>query len=148
VALSIRKKLALTSLTSGGRSVGIVRLRTEATEFFLIVIGFITGCLVDMVAVKDDDFILLCNFHVPLALKDKLSVSGAGCDIALVFIFLCVGLMAVFCGVMSHSGFLSIGVYFVVSQSWCGVSGLLVEFWLFRCLCRFGRSTILLGKIF
>jgi hypothetical protein len=28
----IRKKLALTSLTSGGRSVGIVRLRTEAME--------------------------------------------------------------------------------------------------------------------
>jgi hypothetical protein len=31
----IRKKLVLTSLTSGGRSVGIVRLRTEATQFFL-----------------------------------------------------------------------------------------------------------------
>jgi hypothetical protein len=27
-------KLALTSLQSGGRSVGIVRLRTQATEFF------------------------------------------------------------------------------------------------------------------
>jgi hypothetical protein len=27
------QKLALTSLTSGGRSVGIVRLRTQATEF-------------------------------------------------------------------------------------------------------------------
>jgi hypothetical protein len=35
VAPSIRKTLALTSLTSGGRSVGIVLLRTEATEFFL-----------------------------------------------------------------------------------------------------------------
>jgi hypothetical protein len=34
VAPSIRKKLALTSLTSDGRSVGIVRLRTEAMEFF------------------------------------------------------------------------------------------------------------------
>jgi hypothetical protein len=34
LAPSIRKKLALTSLTSGGRSVGIVLLRTEATEFF------------------------------------------------------------------------------------------------------------------
>jgi hypothetical protein len=34
---SIRKKLALTSLTSGGRSVGIVRLRTEATFFFVLV---------------------------------------------------------------------------------------------------------------
>jgi hypothetical protein len=35
VAPSIRKTLALTSLTSGGSSVGIVRLRTEAMEFFL-----------------------------------------------------------------------------------------------------------------
>jgi hypothetical protein len=34
VAPSIPKKLALTSLTSGGRSFGIVRLRTEAMEFF------------------------------------------------------------------------------------------------------------------
>jgi hypothetical protein len=32
VALSIRKKLALTSPTSDGRSVGIVRSRTQATE--------------------------------------------------------------------------------------------------------------------
>jgi hypothetical protein len=30
------QKLALTSPTSGGRSVGIVRLRTKATEFFLM----------------------------------------------------------------------------------------------------------------
>jgi hypothetical protein len=29
-------KLALTSPTSGGRSVGIVRLRTKATEFFVV----------------------------------------------------------------------------------------------------------------
>jgi hypothetical protein len=34
MAHSISKKLPLTSLTSGGRSVGIVRLRTEAMEFF------------------------------------------------------------------------------------------------------------------
>jgi hypothetical protein len=33
VAPSFRKKLPLTSLTSGGRSDGIVRLRTEAMEF-------------------------------------------------------------------------------------------------------------------
>jgi hypothetical protein len=36
VAPSIRKKLALASLTSGGRSVGIVRSRTKATEFSFI----------------------------------------------------------------------------------------------------------------
>jgi hypothetical protein len=33
VAPSIRKKLAITSPTSGGRSVGIVRSRTQAMEF-------------------------------------------------------------------------------------------------------------------
>jgi hypothetical protein len=33
VAPSIRKKLALSSLTSGGRSVDILRLRIQATEF-------------------------------------------------------------------------------------------------------------------
>jgi hypothetical protein len=32
------QKLALTSLTSGGCSVGIVRMRTEATEFFYLFI--------------------------------------------------------------------------------------------------------------
>jgi hypothetical protein len=34
--LSVRKKLALTSLTSGGHSVGIVRLWTEAMELLLL----------------------------------------------------------------------------------------------------------------
>ena len=32
------QKLALTSLTSGGRSVGIVRVRTKATEFSLVLV--------------------------------------------------------------------------------------------------------------
>jgi hypothetical protein len=35
VALSIRKKLAVTSPTSGGGSVGMVRSLTQATEFAL-----------------------------------------------------------------------------------------------------------------
>jgi hypothetical protein len=35
VAPSIRKKLAITSPTGGGLSVGIVRSRTQTTEFFL-----------------------------------------------------------------------------------------------------------------
>jgi hypothetical protein len=43
VAPSIRKKLALTSLTSGGRSVGIVRLRTEATEFLFFYLLFVAS---------------------------------------------------------------------------------------------------------
>jgi hypothetical protein len=68
------------------------------------------------------------NFHVPLALKVGCQSSGAGCDMALVFIFLCFGLMAIFCVVTFFSGLLSIGEYFVVSQSWCGVFRLLEEF--------------------
>jgi hypothetical protein len=43
-----------------------------------------------------DVFILVCNFHVPLALQVGCPSSGAGCDIAVVFTFLCVGLMAIF----------------------------------------------------
>jgi hypothetical protein len=39
VAPYTRQKLALTSLTSSGHSVGIVRLRTEATEFFLLFVN-------------------------------------------------------------------------------------------------------------
>jgi hypothetical protein len=35
----------------------------------IIVIGLIVGCcLVDVVAVMGDVFVLVCNFHVPLAL--------------------------------------------------------------------------------
>jgi hypothetical protein len=36
VAPSIRKKLAITSPTSGGRSVGVVRSRTQTMEFVFI----------------------------------------------------------------------------------------------------------------
>jgi hypothetical protein len=65
---------------------------------------------------------------MPLGFKVGYSSSDVGCDVALVFIFLCVGLMAIFCDVAFLSGLLSIGVYFVVSYMWCGVSRLLVEF--------------------
>ena len=37
------QNLALTSPTGGGRSVGIVRVRTKATEFSLIYIAFYEG---------------------------------------------------------------------------------------------------------
>jgi hypothetical protein len=43
-----------------------------------------------------DVFILVSNFHVPLALKVGRPCSGVTCVTVLVFIFLCVGLMAVF----------------------------------------------------
>jgi hypothetical protein len=59
----------------------------------------------------------------------RLSVQFVGCDRALAFILLCVGLMAIFCGVTFFSAFLSIGVYFVVSRSWCGVSRLSLSLW-------------------
>ena len=36
---SIRKKMALTSRTGGGRSVGIVRSRTKATEFLFVCVA-------------------------------------------------------------------------------------------------------------
>jgi len=42
------QKLALTSPTGGGRSVGIVRVRTKATEFFFYVyIDFVRGAFID-----------------------------------------------------------------------------------------------------
>jgi hypothetical protein len=42
-----------------------------------------------------DIFIFVCNFHVPLDLKVGCPSSDVGCDVALVFIYLCVGLMAI-----------------------------------------------------
>jgi hypothetical protein len=51
------------------------------------------------------------------------------CDVALVSALLCVDLIAIFFVVLRFSPvFFSIGVYFVVPHSWCGVSRLLVEF--------------------
>jgi hypothetical protein len=70
-----------------------------------------------VVVVMGDVSVLVCNFHVPLGLKIGCPSIGACCDIALVFIFMYVDLMAIFCGVAFFSGFLSIGVYFVVSWS-------------------------------
>jgi len=35
------QKLALTSPTGGGRSVGIVRVRTKATEFSLVLVNIL-----------------------------------------------------------------------------------------------------------
>jgi hypothetical protein len=42
-----------------------------------------------VVAVMGDVFILVRNFHVPLALKVGCPSSAVGCNTALVFIFLC-----------------------------------------------------------
>jgi predicted short-subunit dehydrogenase-like oxidoreductase (DUF2520 family) len=51
VAPSIRKTLALTSLTSGCRSVGIVRLRTEATELLFVSLD---NCVFVVVGLSDE----------------------------------------------------------------------------------------------
>ena len=40
------QKLALTSPTGGGRSVGIVRVRTKATEFSFSLVSIIVGFLI------------------------------------------------------------------------------------------------------
>ena len=42
------QKLALTSPTSGGRSVGVVRVRTKATEFSLVLDKYIHSTLVSL----------------------------------------------------------------------------------------------------
>jgi hypothetical protein len=46
------------------------------------VIGLITGCLVDVVAVMGDVCVLVCNFHVPLGFKVDCPSSDVGCDVA------------------------------------------------------------------
>jgi len=43
VVQAVRKMLALTSPTGGGRSVGIVRVRTKATEFSLVLVQVMRG---------------------------------------------------------------------------------------------------------
>jgi hypothetical protein len=50
-----------------------------------------------VVAVMGDVFILVCNFHVPLGFRVACPSSDVGCDVE--HIFLCVGLLAIFCGV-------------------------------------------------
>jgi hypothetical protein len=52
-----QKKLALTSLTSGGRSVRIARLRTEATKFLLGAVHVIIKNLIGLFSVM---FFCLC----------------------------------------------------------------------------------------
>ena len=46
------QKLALTSLTGGGRSVGIVRSRTKATEFSLVSVVWIKKVYIQVMGTK------------------------------------------------------------------------------------------------
>jgi hypothetical protein len=80
-----------------------------------------TGCLVDVISVMGDVLISVCNFHVPLGFKVGCASSDVDCDVDLVFIFLCVGLMAIFCGVVFFSGFLFYWCVFCCSSFvvWC-----------------------------
>jgi hypothetical protein len=97
------------------------------------VIGLITGCLVDVVAVMGDVFGLVYNFNVPLALKVVWPSNGVGCDVPLVFIFPCVGLMAIFCGVTFFSGFLSLVCILVFLSRGVVCLGCWWSFCVFRC---------------
>jgi hypothetical protein len=57
---------------------------------------------------------------MPLAFKVGRPCSGVSCVIALVFIFLCVCLIAIFCGVTFFSDLLSNGVFFYfLFVMWC-----------------------------
>jgi hypothetical protein len=83
--------------------------------------------LVDVAALMGDVFILVSNFHVPLGLKVGCPSSDVGCDVALVFIFLCVGLMAIFVVLrFSPVSFLLVCILLFLRR--CVVSRLLVEF--------------------
>jgi hypothetical protein len=60
VAPHYPQKLAITSLTSGSRLVGIVRSRTQTMEFFFLIYSFVTGriiiicsCMSPYVSFKD-----------------------------------------------------------------------------------------------
>jgi hypothetical protein len=85
-----------------------------------------------MVAFMGDVFILVCNFHVPLALKVGCAPSGVGCDVALVFIYLCVGVMAIFV-VLRFSPVSFVWCVFccVLDVVWC--LGCWWSFCVFRC---------------
>jgi hypothetical protein len=82
---------------------------------------------------------------VPLGLKVGCPYSGAGCDIALVSIFLCVGLMAIFVVLrLTSFSFLLMCILFLSHGVVC--LGCWWSFCVFRCHCD-GRTTELSSKI-
>jgi hypothetical protein len=97
-------------------------------------ISLITRCLVDMV-VMGDVFCFRVYFHMPLSLKVK---TVRLVELVAIYLrslsLLCVGMMAIFCGVTSYSGSFSIGMYLLflsrgVVSAPCGVfacSGVIV----------------------
>jgi hypothetical protein len=93
------------------------------------VIGLLTGYLVDVVD-KGDVFILVYNFYVPLAFEGQLSVPWSRlCYRFTLYLPVCWSDGYFFFVVLRFlSFFFFVGVYFVVSQSWCGVPRLVVEF--------------------
>jgi hypothetical protein len=60
---SIRKRLALTSLTSGGRSIGIVRPRTQDTEFVVYIYIYIYSHTHKVSVLTWGLWLSLYNFH-------------------------------------------------------------------------------------
>jgi len=58
------QKLALTSPTGGGRSVGIVRVRTKATEFVLFVcMNLVSQMLSLILLIKYEDSVVSLSLH-------------------------------------------------------------------------------------
>jgi hypothetical protein len=79
---SIRKKLALTSPTSGGRSVGIVRLRTKGHGVFLlctscIYVGIIMNKIISHKSRLKYRFIYIQSVSLGLATRNRMR-SGSG----------------------------------------------------------------------
>jgi hypothetical protein len=62
-------KLAITSPTSGGLSVGIVRSRTQTMEFFLFFITCRHWSVCHVVRLYDTDATITCSNSVPVALN-------------------------------------------------------------------------------
>jgi hypothetical protein len=90
-----------------------------------------------MVAVMGDVFALEYNFHVPLYFEGQ-AVRTRGWMYVTMFFFFCwsVGYFS-FCG-FSLTLVFSIGVYLFFLRRgvvWCGVSRLLVEFFVLWCHC-------------
>jgi hypothetical protein len=80
-----------------------------------------------------DVFILVCNFRVPLVLKVDCPSSGVSCDVALVFIFLCVGLMDFFFVLrFPPVSLLLVCILLFLSRDISAAGGV---FCVFRCYC-------------
>ena len=71
------QKLALTSPTCGGRSVGIVRVRTKATEFFFIrIIMYVLFCIFFLIVLFCVLFVCKCVLYYCHRVSIQLQVTN------------------------------------------------------------------------